>query len=217
MSPFEYAMVLISIIVGLGITHILSGLGAAVHRLRGHGPPIHLEIAYLAWVGFIFSQLLFFWWWEFKWSELVSEFGVGLFLFLVLYAVSLFSLAVILVPHQLSVVDDSWEYFLSIRGWFYGGLLVMNAIDLADTFMKGVDWGGVYGQYGGANLDADDLGTEVPALGDAHLEAVEAHVDDAHRVALGLETAGDALEPQGLDERQHLQSQDPSVRRLHKG
>ncbi len=141
MSPFEYAMVLISIIVGLGITHILSSLGSAVHRLRHHGPAIRLEITYLTWVAFIFVWLVTFWWWEFKWSELAPEFGVGLFLFLVLYAVSLFSLAVILVPHRLSVVDDSWEYFLSIRGWFYGGLLLMNAIDLADTFMKGADWG----------------------------------------------------------------------------
>lgn len=141
MNPFEYAMVLISIIVGLGITHILSSLGSAVPRLRHHGPAIRLEVTYLAWVGFIFSQLVFFWWWEFKWSELAPEFGVGLFLFLVFYAVALFSLAVILVPHRLAVVDDSWEYFLSIRGWFYGGLLVMNAIDLVDTFMKSTEWG----------------------------------------------------------------------------
>jgi len=141
MSAFEYAMVLISIIVGLGITHILSSLGNAIQRLRGHGPPIRLEITYLAWVAFVFTWLVTFWWFEFKWRDLAPEFGIGLFLFLVLYAVSLFSLAVILVPDRLSVVDDSWEYFLSIRGWFYGGLLVLNAIDLADTFMKGLDWG----------------------------------------------------------------------------
>lgn len=42
MSAFEYAMVLISIVVGLGITHILSSLGSAVpgprHR-RSRIPP----------------------------------------------------------------------------------------------------------------------------------------------------------------------------------
>jgi hypothetical protein len=38
-------------------------------------------------------------------------------------------------------VDNSWEYFFSIKGWFYAGLLLLNAIDLADTFMKGTDWG----------------------------------------------------------------------------
>ncbi len=141
MSAFEYAMVLISIIVGLAMTHILAGLGSAVHRLRGAGPPIHLEITYLTWVAFVFTWLVSFWWWEFKWNELAPEFGIGLFLFLVLYAVSLFLLAVILVPHRFLGVDDSWEYFLSIRPWFYGGLLLLNAVDLVDSFMKGVEWG----------------------------------------------------------------------------
>jgi hypothetical protein len=141
MSPFEYAMVLISIIIGLGITHILSSLANAVHPFRGDGPPVHLEITYLSWVGFVFVWLVTFWWFEFKWSELASEFGFGLYSFLVLYAVLLFSLTVILVPRRLWLVGDSWEYFLSIRPWFYGGLLLLNAVDLADSFMKGVEWG----------------------------------------------------------------------------
>jgi hypothetical protein len=29
-------------------------------------------------------------------------------------------------PYRLAIVDDSWVYFLSIRSWFYGGLLVLN-------------------------------------------------------------------------------------------
>ena len=62
-------------------------------------------------------------------------------MFLGLYATLLFLLAVILVPTRLSVVVDSWEYFLSIRYWFYGGLLVLNGIDLVDSFMKGTEWG----------------------------------------------------------------------------
>ena len=31
--------------------------------------------------------------------------------------------------------------FVSIRGWFYGGLLIVNVIDLADSFLKGFEWG----------------------------------------------------------------------------
>lgn len=141
MSAFEYAMVLISIVVGLGITHILSSLGAAVHRLRGHGKALRLELNYLVWIAFIFGWLIQFWWWEFKWTTLDADVDFALYGFLVLYAVALFLLVVILVPHRLSVVDDSWEYFLSIRPWFFGGLLVLNVIDLVDTFMKGWDWG----------------------------------------------------------------------------
>jgi hypothetical protein len=141
MTAFEYAMVLISIIIGLGITHILSSLGSAVHRLRGHGKPLRLELNYLVWIGFVFGWLAQFWWWEFKWATLDSDIDFRLYSFLVLYAVSLFMLAVILVPHHLAVVDDSWEYFRSVRPWFYGGLLALNVIDLVDTFMKGWEWG----------------------------------------------------------------------------
>ena len=141
MDAFEYAMVLISIIIGLGITHILSSLGSAVHRLRGHGSPLRLELNYLAWIAFIFGWMVQFWWWEFKWTTLDAEVDFRLYSFLVLYAVSVFMVAVILVPHHLSVVDDSWEYFLSIRRWFFGGLLALNVLDLVDTFMKGWEWG----------------------------------------------------------------------------
>ena len=63
MNAFDYAMVLISIIVGLGITHILSNLGTAVPRLRHHGPAIRLECNYLVWIAFVFSWLVNFWWW----------------------------------------------------------------------------------------------------------------------------------------------------------
>lgn len=141
MSAFEYAMVLISIIIGLGVTHILTSLGSAVHRLRGHGKPLRLDVNYLVWIGFIFGWLVQFWWFEFKWTTLGTDVDFRLYSFLVLYAVSLFMVAVILVPHRLEVVDDSWEYFLSIRHWFFGGLLVLSVIDLVDTFMKGWEWG----------------------------------------------------------------------------
>jgi hypothetical protein len=149
MGSFEYAMVLVSIVVGLGITHVLSSLGSAVHRIRGHGRPLRLELNYLVWTGFMFGWLVQFWWFEFKWSELEPQVGFLLFGFLVLYAVTLFLVTVILVPHHLSVVDDTWQYFLSIRPWFFGGLLLLNAIDLVDTFLKGADWGtrGTYLTY----------------------------------------------------------------------
>lgn len=52
LESFEYVMVLVSIVIGLALTHVLSALGAAVHRFRGHGSPIRLEAVYLLWVGF---------------------------------------------------------------------------------------------------------------------------------------------------------------------
>lgn len=141
MTGFEYAMVLVSIIIGLGVTHILASLGTAVQRLRGFGKPLRFELNYLVWIGFIFGWLVQFWWFEFKWATLGVDVDFRLYSFLVLYAVSLFMIVVILVPHRLEVVDDSWEYFLSIRPWFFGALLVLNLIDLVDGLLKGWEWG----------------------------------------------------------------------------
>ena len=141
MSAFEYVMVLVSIVVGLGVTHILGAVGTAIHRLRGTGEPIRLDLAYMTWIAFVFVWLVEFWWWEFKLADLVTEWTFAFYLFIVGYSVTLFLLAVVLVPRDMEGMRDSREHFLAIRGWFFGLLLLANAIDVADTFLKGADWG----------------------------------------------------------------------------
>jgi hypothetical protein len=139
MGPFEYVMTLVSIVVGLALTHILSALGSAVHRLR-HGPPIRLDAVYLLWVGFVLAWLLSFWWWEFKFHDLDIKWTFGLYLFVILYAVVLFLMAVILVPRDMDGVHDSYAYFMAGRRWFFGALLLANAVDFADSLLKGIAW-----------------------------------------------------------------------------
>jgi hypothetical protein len=141
MEAFEYVMVLVSIIVGLAIAHVLAALGAAVHRIRVHGPPIRLGPTYLLWVGFVFIWLVSIWWWEFKFQDLGLQWSFGLYLFVVGYAIWLFLLSVILVPSQMEGVTDSFEYFMEMRRWFFGALLVATLIDTIDSFLKGTDWG----------------------------------------------------------------------------
>ncbi|HSG48412.1 MAG TPA: hypothetical protein VLA43_11405, partial [Longimicrobiales bacterium] len=115
MEAFEYVMVLVSIVIGLAITHVLNALAAAVHRLRGHGAPLRLEPVYLLWIGFILTWLVSFWWWEFKFQEVAVEWSFGLYLFLITYAVVLFLVAAVLVPHRMDRVEDSYAYFMDGR------------------------------------------------------------------------------------------------------
>ena len=63
-------------------------------------------------------------------------------------------------------------------------------------------------------LEADHLGRERLGLGQARLEAVDPQVDDLALVARDLEPAGDALEPERLDERDHLEPEDAADRRF---
>jgi hypothetical protein len=140
MGVFEYVMVLVSIVVGLAITHILSATGATVHRLRGHGEPIRLEPVFLLWVGYVLTYLVSFWWWEFRFQGLQGEWTFGLYLFVITYAISLFLLTVILIPNRMEEVNDSYEYFMAGRRWFFGANLIVTGIDMGDTLLKGLDW-----------------------------------------------------------------------------
>ena len=64
MGVFEYVSVLTSIVIGMGIAHLLRGVARVIqHRGRGTSDWVHL-----IWVAFMFFQAIFFWWWEwFRW------------------------------------------------------------------------------------------------------------------------------------------------------
>jgi hypothetical protein len=137
MDQFEYVMVLVSIIVGLGIAHLLLGVGGIIDRLASRRAPLKLSIAYFAWLTEVFLWMVLFWWWEFRFGEFVGDWTIGLYFFLILYAVVLFLLSSVMVPRTWDQVDDLSEYFLERRIWFYSLNFVANTLDIADTYLKG--------------------------------------------------------------------------------
>ena len=140
MSTFEYVMVLVSIVVGLAITHLLSAVGSTVHRLRGHGNPIRLDAVFILWVGYVLTWLVSFWWWEFKFQGNQNQWSFGLYLFIITYAICLFLLTVILIPSKMEDVHESYEYFMAGRKWFFGACLLLTGLDIGDTSLKGHEW-----------------------------------------------------------------------------
>ena len=66
-------------------------------------------------------------------------------------------------------------------------------------------------------LQTDEVGLELPALLEPRLDAVDPEVEDLAFVAVGLQGPGDALEPQGLDEGDHLEAEDAAGVRLQEG
>ena len=137
MNQFEYVMVLISIIVGLGVAHLLLGISGIIDRLMRGKEPMELSLAHAAWLGCVFGWLVMFWWWEYRFSTRVANWTLGLYFFLVLYAVVLFLLSAILVPRTWDGVDSLKDYFLRRRAWFYGLYMSASAIDLVDSYLKG--------------------------------------------------------------------------------
>lgn len=115
-SPFEYVTVLISIVLGMGITQIVSGFAAIVvrwERVKVYWP--HLVVCLLVFVLHIQD-----WWATY---ELVnySAWRLPTFLFLILYPVNLYVLTRILFPTRWSIkgtTDLRQFYFCNFRKIF---------------------------------------------------------------------------------------------------
>jgi hypothetical protein len=88
-DQFQHVMVLTSIIIGLGITYILIGVGSIIERLSGHGARLRLSWAHGIWVAFLFVWMMSFWWWEFRLLLLLKTWTLGHYFFIVIYAVPL--------------------------------------------------------------------------------------------------------------------------------
>ena len=139
MNHFEYVMVLVSIIIGIGIAHILLGLGGLVDRLSGtgRGGRLRLGVAHAAWLTHTFLWLVLFWWWQFRLEVIWGEWTIGVYFFLVMYAVVLFLLAVILVPRDWEGIQDLDDFFLRRRAWFYSAWIIAVLLDVLDSWLKG--------------------------------------------------------------------------------
>lgn len=128
-------MVLTSIIIGLGITHLLLGLSATIDRVSGDKPMMMGWVSWL-WLTFLFVWMIQFWWWEYRLLEILKNWSQWNYLLVISYAVALFLLVAILVPRKWDL-DDLNQHFLSKRRWFYSLFLLAFAIDVMDSYMKG--------------------------------------------------------------------------------
>jgi len=62
---------------------------------------------------------------------------MGLYLFLIFYAITLFLLQAVLVPRTWDGVTSLKDYFLERRAWFYSFLMFATVLDFFDTYLKG--------------------------------------------------------------------------------
>ena len=130
MTSYEYISTLLSIIIGLGITHLLIGIGRIINNPKGVKPYwIHL-----VWTLAIFIYLIQYWWFEYKLISIL-EWTFQLYFFFILYAISLFFLCILNMPFYFP--DDFREYYYSTRRWFFIVFLLVNIIDVTDTLIKG--------------------------------------------------------------------------------
>ena len=134
MEIFEYISVLTSIIIGLGIAHLLRGVAGLVQHPGRH----QTYWIHLVWVAYMFFNMAFWWWWQFNLGKLEVWYFPN-YLFVLLYAVLLYLACALLFPSDMKDYSGFEDFFISRRAWFFG-LYAASAIgDVYDTMLKGMD------------------------------------------------------------------------------
>lgn len=129
---FEYVMVLASIIVGLGLTHLLLGVSKIV-TAAGRSKPYWVH---LLWVAYMFITTVMWWWVEFRLRD-VEMWTFQLYLFVLVYAFIIYLMCAWLFPEDIEAHGGFKSYFYARRAWFFGLIAAYLLIDLADTLFKG--------------------------------------------------------------------------------
>ena len=161
MSEFEFLAVMMSIIFGLALTHVLSGVMRALFKRE-------YDQARLVWSAFACLIMVLNWWTFFVWSD-QEYWSFGIFLALVIWAVGHYVLANTLYPpgytDELRFSDIRWRVHTAfvftvtmdivvtaIRGdllkpWFYlpyvGAFVLISGISItvrSERFQIVVAW-----------------------------------------------------------------------------
>ncbi len=131
MSEFEYVAVLVSLILGLGIANILSGLG----RLIVRRDESRFDLVHLLWSLALFVVLVLNWWVFFQLSEF-SQWTFEFFLTVIVWAVLFYLMSVMLYPVDKVSVRDYGKMFNDNRHWFFGFFIASNIADIILTALR---------------------------------------------------------------------------------
>jgi hypothetical protein len=112
-SDFEFLSVLVSIIIGLGLTHLLSGLGRAFYTRER----FTMDAVHVAWTVTVLFVLVLNWWVFLLWRDF-EGWTFGAFFAIVMWTTLMYMMAVILYPPNLSGDIDYRQIFEQNRTWF---------------------------------------------------------------------------------------------------
>jgi len=129
---FPHIRIVMGMVIGLGVTRLLSG----VARIVQHPKQYPLYPVHLLWVASVLLMLVHFWWWQFGLYG-IANWTFGIYLFVLVYAVSLFLLCAFLFPDSMQDYKGYEDFFYARRSWFFGLLAATYLLDVVDTLIKG--------------------------------------------------------------------------------
>ena len=120
MSHFEYLMVMVSIILGLGATQALRGLSKLA---RSHRPFLPVAL----WGATLFYLNIQVWWGYWDMAD-VAAWTQPTYYIIVLLPCALFAAIELLMPIGAGAETDWEKHYFSIRPWFFGVLITFQTV-----------------------------------------------------------------------------------------
>lgn len=143
MDAYAHLKVLVSLVLGLSITRVLSGLSRRLQNPE-RTAAVHAQ---MIWSFALLLGAVHFWWWEFA-LRLIRDWHFGSYVFVLAYAALFFLMATLIYPDALAGHAESEAFFLRRRRGFFGLFGLTFVFDLFDTLLKGsaylAELGGVY-------------------------------------------------------------------------
>jgi hypothetical protein len=135
MGAFEYLSVLISIILALGMTRVLAGVGEML-QASSHRQVYWVQVV---WTVNLFLFLVVAWWVFYRWRN-QQPWTFFLFIFVLIAPTILYLASLLLFPRE-GAVDQSIQYkmhFYANHRAFFILFALFIPVDIADTLLKGV-------------------------------------------------------------------------------
>lgn len=126
MDIFEYLMVMVSIILGIGVTQTLRGIGRMVRSEKR-------DLLVALWGLVIFILHIQVWWglWDMR---LVEEWNLGLFILVIALPCMLFGATDFLLPFGNIRASSWWGHFNDVRRWLFGMLAAFSVLGMLETW-----------------------------------------------------------------------------------
>jgi hypothetical protein len=130
MTPFEYVIVLISIIIGLGITTILTGIAEVIK----HRPSVSIYPPYFIWIFLVFVMHVHEWWESYSLRS-IDEWKLPMFLFVILYPIGLYILAHLLFPSEIRNGLNTRDFYLKIYPRIFVSVMVLITLSIIHNLL----------------------------------------------------------------------------------
>ena len=131
MDSFSYLSVFISLILGLAVTHLLTGVAALIRSRR----ELRLWWPTPLWMATTFLIQVQTWWALFTLRK-IEHWSFAEFLIVLLQPVAIFMMTALIIPRTVAgkTADLKNEYFREFR-WFFSALLLALIASLAKNFI----------------------------------------------------------------------------------